>query len=435
MKSKTSIYPPGSTNANWFSLFNAVIFQVANGAPAFLYAKSLGAPATVLGVIASFSPLLTILQIPAARFLEKTGYKRFTICGWGLRTFCVFGLVFLPLLHSLGNASKLWIVLFLLFGFNLLRGVTSGAWLPWITELIPEQVRARFLSRDQIFVNAGSFAVFLACALILGKNPASWQFSMVFLLSTLGGWVSIFFLKRIPDIEPGEKMRKSNHRIPWKEIISFPPFLKFTLFMFLFCTSIASSGVFGIMFLKARVHLGDSLILYLTVLYFTGSLVSLPLIPRTIDYAGSKAVILVSNSIFTLNFLVWALFAAEMVPASFPILCLLYFIGGISGAFFTVAQVRLMMNTTPVMGRSHFFAFFSALTSLGLGAAPVLWGIMIDALHGVHTVTGPVHWNKFSIYYFIQLVLAAGITLFTLALHEKKKPEEKLELSVQAVIK
>ena len=62
-----SIYPAGATNANWFSMFNAVSFQITLGSPMILYAKSIGATATVLGIIAALTPLLTIAQIPAAR--------------------------------------------------------------------------------------------------------------------------------------------------------------------------------------------------------------------------------------------------------------------------------------------------------------------------------------------------------------------------------
>ena len=51
-----SVYPRGSFNAHWFSLFNAVSFQVMMGAPIIVYAKSLGASSTVLGIIAAFTP-------------------------------------------------------------------------------------------------------------------------------------------------------------------------------------------------------------------------------------------------------------------------------------------------------------------------------------------------------------------------------------------
>ena len=61
-------FPPGSLNFNGFSFFNAISFQIVLGAPVILYAKSLGATSLVLGTIAALTPLLTILQLVAARF-------------------------------------------------------------------------------------------------------------------------------------------------------------------------------------------------------------------------------------------------------------------------------------------------------------------------------------------------------------------------------
>ncbi|MEZ5327514.1 MAG: hypothetical protein R3F19_20885 [Verrucomicrobiales bacterium] len=70
-------YPAGTRNAYGFAAFNALSFQMVLGSPMILYAKSLGASATVLGLIAGMLPLLVALQIPAAGYVDKAGYKKF----------------------------------------------------------------------------------------------------------------------------------------------------------------------------------------------------------------------------------------------------------------------------------------------------------------------------------------------------------------------
>ncbi|MCX6967343.1 MAG: hypothetical protein NTZ46_06090, partial [Verrucomicrobia bacterium] len=145
--SPPTAFPDGVTNANWFSFYNAISFQIFLGPPLILYAKSLGASATMLGVLASLTPLLTVFQIPAAHHIHRFGYRRFVLAGWATRNLCVFAVVAIPLLTFLGNGWKLALLLLLQFIFNLLRGIASGAWLPWLTEILPEEIRARFLSR------------------------------------------------------------------------------------------------------------------------------------------------------------------------------------------------------------------------------------------------------------------------------------------------
>ena len=62
-------FPPGLHNAYLFSVFNAFSYQIVLSSPMVLYAKTLGASATVLGIIAGMMPLLVIFQIPAASYI------------------------------------------------------------------------------------------------------------------------------------------------------------------------------------------------------------------------------------------------------------------------------------------------------------------------------------------------------------------------------
>lgn len=414
-----SIYPEGATNANWFNLCNAIAFQITLGSPMILYAKTLGASATVLGVIAAMTPLLTICQIPAAHYLARFGYRRFVLMGWGLRTLFVFAIAAIPLLSFLERSAKIQAVLLCLFAFNLLRGISSGAWLPWITDLIPEDVRGRFLSRDQLFTHVGSLGGVCLSAFALHGNPEPWQFAAIFLLSASGGSVSLLFLNRIPDIEQGETLRRSNVRVPWKAIITYPPFLRLCVFNLLFVLTLGGVGVFTIAFLKSTAHLEESTILYLTSLQFIGAMLTLPFIGPILDRIGNKPIMTVGLWLLSAIVLGWVLLAARILPSSHTLIGALFFASGIAGSNFGVANVRMTMETMPPMGRSHFFAFFSVITSLGLGLSPLLAGIGIDWVGSFEAISGPVHWNKYSLFFSSVLLLLAVTLAYCRRLPEK----------------
>src|SRR3954467_1792376 len=99
-------FPPGLHNAFLFSTFNALSFQLVLSSPMVLYAKSLGASATVLGMIAGMMPLLVIFQIPAARYVSRVGYKRFVYAGWGTRVMFIFAMALVPLTYVFLNATN-----------------------------------------------------------------------------------------------------------------------------------------------------------------------------------------------------------------------------------------------------------------------------------------------------------------------------------------
>src|SRR5438045_338581 len=145
-------FPPGMANAFSFATFNALSFQIILGSPMVLYARSLGASATVLGIITGMMPLLVIFQIPAANYIARVGYKKFVYAGWGTRVLFIFAIAIIPVLSFLNSSTKLSLVLFLLFIFNLSRGISSAAWLPWISSLVPAQIRGKYLAADQAFI-------------------------------------------------------------------------------------------------------------------------------------------------------------------------------------------------------------------------------------------------------------------------------------------
>src|SRR5207247_3152462 len=93
-------FPPGMANAFVFATFNALSFQIVLGSPMVLYAKTLEASATVLGMIAGMMPLLVIFQIPAAAHIARVGYKKFVYAGWGTRVTFIFGMALVPLTGS-----------------------------------------------------------------------------------------------------------------------------------------------------------------------------------------------------------------------------------------------------------------------------------------------------------------------------------------------
>src|SRR6476619_5307582 len=123
-KSPEETFPPGLHNAFLFSTFNALSYQLVLSSPMVLYAKTLGASATVLGIIAGMMPLLVIFQIPAASYIPRLGFKRFVYAGWGTRVLFIFVMALVPVtVVFLKGETRLALMLMLLFCFNLSRGI------------------------------------------------------------------------------------------------------------------------------------------------------------------------------------------------------------------------------------------------------------------------------------------------------------------------
>ncbi len=405
--------PKGAWNVHWFTLFNALSFQIVLGAPVILYAKSLGASSTVIGVMASFVPLVMVLQLPAAKLLHVYGYKKFMRTGWGLRSLFLFMISVVPVLAFLDTVSKLILLAGALFIFNVLRGIATAAWMPWLAAIIPDGEQTDFFSRDHMFLFGGSLISLVASASVAIGNPGDFEFSMVFLLSAVAAVVSVLFINKIPDPAHEETSSSSSQGVPWKEIVLYPPFFSAVVFNVFLLFVVGSLGVFSVEYLHENPDFTVSSVLYLSGLSFVGSLFVLSFLGGRIKRFGTKPVIAGSVLLFALVIGGWFLVASGVIGCSLLMVALLNFLGGVAGAAFNAANARLIFGSVPVLGRNHFFAFFTVLTQLGMGASPVAWGLMLDFIGSYEVVTGGFSWKRHSFYFgalFFMSLLAWAMT-------------------------
>jgi MFS family permease len=406
-------FPSGLHNAFLFSGFNALSFQIVLGSPMVLYAKTLGASATVLGIIAGMMPLLVIFQIPAANYIHRVGFKRFVYAGWGTRVLFIFAMALVPLTRPfLESQNRLALVLMLLFCFNLSRGISSCAWLPWITLLVPPTLRGKYLSRDAAVQNSCSFLTFLVAAACLAGATKPWQFSILFTFSAVMGAISLSFLKRIPDAEMPEEIRGSRTQVPWLAMITHPPFKRLLWEVFGYSVAYGGLTAFTVAFLRSECGMSEGKILLVTSVSFLGGLSSLWFLGSRLDRLGSKPVLTFSFAAWCAVLTGWILLAGRLWPVRLPILLLLQFLMGLLAALVQMSNTRFAMAVIPAMGRNHFFAIYSVFNNVTLGIAPVAWGLMIDAVGSRAPFWAGLSWNRFTIFF-----AAAGLAyLFTMGL-------------------
>jgi MFS family permease len=428
--SPAPVFPAGIGNIFAFAAFNALSFQIVLGSPMILYAKTLDASATVLGIIAGMMPLLVIFQIPAAKHVASVGYKKFVLGGWSIRVVFIFLMALVPLGEVfLSKESRLSLMLFLLFFFNLSRGISSCGWLPWITSLIPGEIRGRYLSREAAMVNIASFITMIIAAASLGKDPQAWQFAAIIAFSALMGAASLVFLKRIPEVAAPAQIASSNTPVPWKEISSYPPFRKLLNLSVVWSFAYGGMGAFPIAYLKVMAGVPEGKILFMTSAAFIGGLCSLWLLGARLDRLGSKPALALGHVFFLLIVTGWFLLAAKVIVFSITSVLVLMFLTGMSASITGMAMTRLAMAVVPEMGRSHFFALYSVAGSLSLGIAPVIWGVLIDAMQASEFIWQGMDLNRYAWFF-----LAVFIT-FLFSLNQCRKLVEPAAGSMEDLLK
>jgi MFS family permease len=423
-------FPPGLHNAFLFSAFNALSYQIVLGGPMILYAKSLGASATILGIIAGMMPLLVIFQIPAASHINRIGYRRFVLAGWSTRVAFIFAMALVPLSAAfLDPRNLLALLLALLFCFNLSRGISSCAWLPWITVLVPGALRGKYLARDAAVQNVASFVTFLLAGAVLAGHPQSWQFAVLFAFSAVMGAISLTFLKRIPDVPTPDEAPVSAARVPWLAMARYAPFRK--LLRTVVAWSVAYGGItaFTVAYLKAETGMAEGKILLVSSTAFLGGWSSLWFLGSRLDRLGSKPVLTFSSAAWMAVLGGWISLAGGVFAAQIVSVLVLQFLMGLLAALVQMANTRLAMAVIPVMGRNHFFAMYSVVGNVTLGLAPIGWGLLID-LVGDHAPRWlGVTWNRYTVFY------AAAAVVFGVTLALARRLEEPEAASMEDLLR
>ena len=405
-------YSRGIFNFHWFNLYNAVCFQIVTGPPTVLLAKELGANSLTLGVIASFMPLMTVLQLPAAHRLGNRGYRSFALLGWGLRSLFIAVVAAVPLLGCCSQETRLGLLIGGLFLFNLLRGIASAAFLPWITGIVPAGIRGRFLALDHTFINGGFLLAMLFSALLMGGESQPWRYSLVLLLALAFAVISLLCLRRVPDVACAAGTGLSSAPVALRVMAAFTPFRSYILFNLVFVTVTGGLGVFPVEYLRVQAGFSPALIYALSAGIFLGPMLVLRRFGARVDRVGSIPVIRASLLVFAFVLAVWFALSAGILAPGWKIVLLLNVVGGTALALFNLANGHLVMAMVPDRGKNHYFAVATVIGSLGAALSPVAWGWILDALGTLDIAEGPFHLRRHSVY-FLGICLLSLLALAT----------------------
>lgn len=412
--------PPGIHNVYIYEVFNTASWSIVLGSPMLLFYQHLNATATLLAIAACLSPVLNILQIPAARFVEKVGYRRFVLSGWTTRSVFVVGMAivaFLP--ESISPMTRIIAMLCLSFCYNTSRGISVCGMLPWFTHIVPESRRGEFLAKDQLAGALASVTCLAISACLLSGHHTWYSFGVVYGMSALSAFTSLIFLRRVPDV-PVEKIVRNESPMPWREMLFFPPFLKYVRYNVIINMALGASGVFWVRYFRTFLHASESTVLFVacfgTMVLATGLFLASPLIDRT----GNKPVLTFSGILFFCHFTGWGSVAAGILPFNNEVIALQVFTSGLGGALWNLANVRMVMGIVPAMGRPHFLALYSVASNLTVGIVPLIWGPIMDHLVHWETRWGIWKWNSYSLLYF---TLAFTIALGLCALRAVDEPK------------
>jgi MFS family permease len=412
--------PPNIHNAYWFQGFNAASWQICLGSPLILFARELGAPAVILGVLAGLAPLTSILQLVVAPHAERIGYRNLMVKGWSARVMTLILLALLPLaVGHLPNQVIIGLMVLIMTAFTTLRGIATCSWLPWTTSIVPQSLRGLYLSRDRTFVNIASVAALTIAGLFLFDHDNMGAYSIVFGISFLAGAASLYFLNRVPDPPRNESATERKLAAPWLSLFQDHTFVRLLFYTATVQAFVASIATFVTVFVRDQVQLQDGAILWLTAGAALLGTAAMRLLRHRVDRLGSRPFLGIVFIWWALYFLSWFLLAAHWLAYPWLAAPVLMLMGGFFGAIYDLALTRLLMNTVGNRPFStQYFALHSVSASIVLGISPILWGLLLDHLRTAQWQVGSLQLDGFAVFFGLQWL---GLVFVLLALMQLRE--------------
>ena len=363
-----------------FIFFNVISWQCIVGPVLILLARKVAMPPSWVGFLISFLPLSTLMVVLTVPLVTRLGSKRLMMTTWLVRN-CLASTVFLmPWAMGLWGKQAGWLVLLTAtLAFCIVRAIGSGAWFPWLHEVVPEAQRGRYFSAEASVTQAVSVAVAFGQGFYLRGDPNVNHYLVIYGVGISSGLFSLLWMSRVPG---GRAIPQAGS--PWasfgayKSALSDFAFLRFVATAALCFSALAWTSASLVMFMRDALGLSSRSIMLIMATGSGGILLTIRAWGRFADHSGSGHAMFLSLTGHALTVCACALLRPH-APWAAPLMVPLVILFNIFNAAYVVAANRAMLNLVREEGRIAYTSLWTMGTALALGATPVAAGIVIDA--------------------------------------------------------
>ncbi len=355
----------------------------------------LGANALQVGILAALPVSANMAQVIGSILVERYGHRRI-VCIISVTTARLFWLPVLGLPFLVfGDAGdpRIWILVALVGMSCLLGSIAGVAWLGWMSDLIPGDIRGRFFARRNIVCAAAGMVVVLAGGAFLNfweglrgrEDPIGYL--ILFSAGLVLGLVSSWFLSRVYDPKAGPPP-PGIKGLTWSALLSpfrDGNFRSLIIYVGLFMFVTQTAGPFYAVYMIENLGVDFGTITWLITFATLASLFMLRIWGPIADEMGNKPILIVAGFAHALIPLIWVV-AQEGVY--YHALVLAHIGSGVFYAALMLAHVNVLIKLSPEQGRSFYIAAFNTSLGLAVAVAPIIGGIFLNATEGLQIEAG-----------------------------------------------
>lgn len=412
--------------------FGTVCFQIIQGTALTGFALQLGANDFVFGLLMALPVLGGVIQILSSYLIEKVGTRRvFFLASLYPQRLVWIGVALVPILLK-DQTARLATAIALICISTLCGSFGNVAFLSWMADLVPKQVRGKFWGTRSALSTAVAVVSAWSVGWFLDQFSDFTGYTIVFIVAAVFGSIDIahfHFIKEPP-------MSRSA-AAPTLQHIALEPLKsrRFRKFVAFWCSTMFAYlllGPFAQVYLLEELGLGFRQVsLYVQVIPNIAILLAAKWWGMMIDRFGCKPVLQVGLAVQTAVPFLMLLTSA----GRWWLLLVAFFIQGFFWPALDLGQLNMVMRITPDQNRSAYVANHSLLAQiLGNALSYLSAGTFLSIIHPVaDSLDVSILGSPISRYHF--LFLLSGVLRLVVLLFISPKLDEPESRSASELLR
>ncbi len=365
---------------------NSIFANLTYFGPAWvLFLSELNFSNTQIGFLLSLFPFTGLVALVIAPSVARFGYKRTFVTFFGIRKVITVGLLLVPwLVDQVDGDSVLLYVSLIVAGFALCRSIAETGLYPWAQEFIPNTIRGRYSSINDIVTRFTGIASIAFASYILGLSIGLQRYTLLFAIALSFGAMAVWSASHIPGGAPVKRKDKGGFTYRHlARVLRDRNFLLYIAGLGLLTIGVTPIGSFLPLFMQEQIGLSESRVVLLQIGALVGGLSSTYLVGWAADRYGSKPVMLTGLYIKIVIPLAYMLIPRNS-DLSLPIAFLVSMANGVADVAWAIGSARLLyVKVVPSEKKGEYMAVYYAAAGLIGGLSQLLGGRLLDFTQGL----------------------------------------------------
>ncbi len=360
--------------------FNTIFWvSAAAGSVFVLFLNELGLDKAKIGFLLSLLPFCGITAIFTAPYVARYGVKRVFVSFFGARKLFSISLLFTPLIiRHFGSESAFMWVSFCVLGFAMCRAISETAILPWVQEVIPDNIRGKFSAYSNIINQLLAVLTIALSGYIIGNYEGINKFMYIIGGGVVAGLISVWCFCFIPGGKPiTYQVAKGSHFSGMLSPLKDNNFRRYMTGLAFITIGICSLAAFIPLYMKEKIGLSSEFVVWLDIGTYSGALLTSFMWGWAADRFGSKPVMLTGPYLMLpLPFMCFLM--PRNTDASSQLAFVVTFLLGTATMAWGIGLGRyLYVSAVPTTKKTSYMAVFYAGAGLAGGIAPLLAGWLL----------------------------------------------------------